>query len=200
MDPPALTATRHRLIAAAATTLVLAAGGCGSGSGSSSDATSSSGSDATSSSGSAAASETSASSSGAAGTHSVVVDGTPLTADAWRVKCQKNDAETTGTADLLEDVPLEETADAMFVSVDFDIADGKVSDVKNVSVTGGPSGDVHAITDETTVTISETSVRAEGTARGTVDGAQRDDIPFTVEIACPSWGGLTDEGDQIPPG
>ena len=187
-----LTATRHRLIAAAATTLVLAAGGCGSGSGSSSEGTSSSGS--------AATSETSASSSGAAGTHRVVVDGTPLTADAWRVKCQKNDAETTGTADLLEDVPLEETADAMFVSVDFDIADGKVSDVKNVSVTGGPSGDVHAITDETTVTMSETSVRAEGTARGTVDGAQRDDIPFTVEISCPSWGGLTDEGDQIPPG
>ncbi|MGN7248747.1 hypothetical protein ACTHQ1_13585 [Janibacter anophelis] len=138
--PPVLTATRHRLIAAAATTLVLAAGGCGSDSGSSSDATSSSGSAAASSSGSAATSETSASSSGAAGTHRVVVDGTPLTADAWRVKCQKNDAETTGTADLLEDVPLEETADAMFVSVDFDIADGKVSDVKNVSVTGGRPG------------------------------------------------------------
>ena len=79
-------------------------------------------------------------------------------------------------------------AAAPFVSVDFEIANGKVSKVSNVSVTGGQSGNLPADTDETTVTIAPSSVRAEGTARGVVDGKQREDIPFTIDIACDSLG------------
>ena len=49
------------------------------------------------------------------------------------------------------------------------------------------------------ITYSQEAVRVEGTAQGEVDGTERKDIPFVMDVGCTTWMGLTNEGDVAPP-
>ncbi|MFF5323773.1 hypothetical protein ACWDHH_07295 [Janibacter hoylei] len=195
--------TRRRLGAAAATAAVLLTGACGSDS--SGEESPSSSEAAPSSSGAA-----SSSSSSATGSNTIVVDGTTIEAP-WKPACQRSEDGTKGAIDLLDLPSLEEIEesgeiDSTIVGADFDL-DGdeatltgfRVNNGSQEDLIGGRFGDLIGNEDDMTITYSQEAVRVEGTAQGEVDGTERKDIPFVMDVGCTTWMGLTNEGDVAPP-
>ena len=195
----------RRLLGAAAAAAVLLTAACGSdSSGQESSSPSSSGA-ASSSSGAA-----SSSSSSATGSNTIVVDGTTIEAP-WKPACQRSDDGTKGAIDLLDLPSLEEIEesgeiDSTIVGADFDL-DGdeatltgfRVNNGSQEDLIGGRFGDLIGNEDDMTITYSQEAVRVEGTAQGEVDGTERKDIPFVMDVGCTTWMGLTNEGDVAPP-
>lgn len=156
-------------------------------------------------------SETShSSSSSATGSNTIVVDGTTIEAP-WKPACQRSDNGTKGAIDLLDMPSLEEVEesgeiDSIIVGADFDL-DGDEATLTGFRVTngfkedliGGRFGDLVGNEDDMRITYSQEAVRVEGTAQGEVDGTERRDIPFVMDVGCTYWMGLTDEGDVAPP-
>ena len=156
-------------------------------------------------------SETShSSSSSATGSNTIVVDGTTIEAP-WKPACQRSDNGTKGAIDLLDMPSLEEVEesgeiDSIIVGADFDL-DGDEATLTGFRVTngskedliGGRFGDLVGNEDDMRITYSQEAVRVEGTAQGEVDGTERRDIPFVMDVGCTYWMGLTNEGDVAPP-
>ncbi|MHA7125535.1 hypothetical protein ACRTEC_03995 [Janibacter indicus] len=206
--------SRRHLAAAAATAAVLLTAACGSDSSgeespspSSSEAAPSSSEAAPSSSGAASSSS---SSSSATGSNTIVVDGTTIEAP-WKPACQRSEDGTKGAIDLLDLPSLEEIEesgeiDSTIVGADFDL-DGdeatltgfRVNNGSQEDLIGGRFGDLIGNEDDMTITYSQEAVRVEGTAQGEVDGTERKDIPFVMDVGCTTWMGLTNEGDVAPP-
>ncbi len=197
--------TRRRLGAAAATAAVLLTGACGSDSSGEESPSPSSSEAAPSSSGAA-----SSSSSSATGSNTIVVDGTTIEAP-WKPACQRSEDGTKGAIDLLDLPSLEEIEesgeiDSTIVGADFDL-DGdeatltgfRVNNGSQEDLIGGRFGDLIGNEDDMTITYSQEAVRVEGTAQGEVDGTERKDIPFVMDVGCTTWMGLTNEGDVAPP-
>ena len=152
----------------------------------------------------------SSSSSSATGSNTIVVDGTTIEAP-WKPACQRSDNGTKGAIDLLDMPSLEEVAeageiDSTIVGADFDL-DGDEATLTGFRVTngskedliGGRFGDLVGNEDDMRITYSQEAVRVEGTAQGEVDGTERKDIPFVMDVGCTYWMGLTNEGDVAPP-
>lgn len=150
------------------------------------------------------------SSSSATGSNTIVVDGTTIEAP-WKPACQRSDNGTKGAIDLLDMPSLEEVEesgeiDSIIVGADFDL-DGDEATLTGFRVTngskedliGGRFGDLVGNEDDMRITYSQEAVRVEGTAQGEVDGTERRDIPFVMDVGCTYWMGLTDEGDVAPP-
>lgn len=197
--------TRRRLGAAAATAAVLLTGACGSDSSGEESPSPSSSEAAPSSSGAA-----SSSSSSATGSNTIVVDGTTIEAP-WKPACQRSEDGTKGAIDLLDLPSLEEIEesgeiDSTIVGADFDL-DGDEATLTGFRVNNGSQedligdrfGDLVGNQDDMTITYSQEAVRVEGTAQGEVDGTERKDIPFVMDVGCTTWMGLTNEGDVAPP-
>ena len=156
-------------------------------------------------------SETShSSSSSATGSNTIVVDGTTIEAP-WKPACQRSDNGTKGAIDLLDMPSLEEVEesgeiDSIIVGADFDLdgdeatlTDFRVTNGSKEDLIGGHFGDLVGNEDDMRITYSQEAVRVEGTAQGEVDGTERRDIPFVMDVGCTYWMGLTDEGDVAPP-
>lgn len=201
--------SRRRLGAAAATAAVLLTAACGSDS-SGQESSSPSSSGAASSSSGAASSSSSSSPSSATGSNTIVVDGTTIEAP-WKPACQRSEDGTKGAIDLLDLPSLEEIEesgeiDSTIVGADFNL-DGDEATLTGFRVTngfqedliGGRFGDLVGNEDAMTITYSQEAVRVEGTAQGEVDGTERNDIPFVMDVGCTTWMGLTNEGDVAPP-
>ena len=197
--------SRRHLAAAAATAAVLLTGACGSDSSGEESPSPSSSEAAPSSSGAA-----SSSSSSATGSNTIVVDGTMIEAP-WKPACQRSEDGTKGAIDLLDLPSLEEIEesgeiDSTIVGADFDL-DGDEATLTGFRVTngsqedliGGRFGDLIGNEDDMTITYSQEAVRVEGTAQGEVDGTERKDTPFVMDVGCTTWMGLTNEGDVAPP-
>ena len=197
--------SRRHLAAAAATAAVLLTGACGSDSSGEESPSPSSSEAAPSSSGAA-----SSSSSSATGSNTIVVDGTTIEAP-WKPACQRSEDGTKGAIDLLDMPSLEEVEesgeiDSTIVGADFDL-DGdeatltgfRVNNGSQEDLIGGRFGDLIGNEDDMTITYSQEAVRVEGTAQGEVDGTERKDIPFVMDVGCTTWMGLTNEGDVAPP-
>ena len=194
--------TRRRLGAAAATAAVLLTAACGSDpSGEESSTSPSSSSGAATSSGDGG---------DATGSNTIVVDGTTIEA-TWKPACQRSEDGTKGAIDLLDLPSLEEIEesgeiDSTIVGADFDL-DGdeatltgfRVNNGSQEDLIGGRFGDLIGNEDDMTITYSQEAVRVEGTAQGEVDGTERKDIPFVMDVGCTTWMGLTNEGDVAPP-
>ncbi|WP_306514308.1 hypothetical protein [Janibacter hoylei] len=194
--------SRRRLGAAAATAAVLLTAACGSdpsGEESSTSPSSSSG-----------AATSSADGGEATGSNTIVVDGTTIEAP-WKPACQRSEDGTKGAIDLLDLPSLEEIEesgeiDSTIVGADFDL-DGDEATLTGFRVTNGSQedliadrfGDLVGNEDDMTITYSQEAVRVEGTAQGEVDGTERKDIPFVMDVGCTTWMGLTNEGDVAPP-
>lgn len=205
--------SRRLLGAAAATAAVLLTAACGSDSSGQESSSPSSSEAAPSSSGaasSASSSSSSSSSSSATGSNTIVVDGTTIEAP-WKPACQRSEDGTKGAIDLLDMPSLEEVEesgeiDSTIVGADFDL-DGDEATLTGFRVTngfqedliGGRFGDLIGNEDDMTITYSQEAVRVEGTAQGEVDGTERKDIPFVMDVGCTTWMGLTNEGDVAPP-
>ena len=203
--------SRRRLGAAAAAAVLLTAA-CGSDSSGQESSSPSSSEAASSSSGAASSSSGAASSSpsSATGSNTIVVDGTTIEAP-WKPACQRSEDGTKGAIDLLDLPSLEEIEesgeiDSTIVGADFDL-DGDEATLTGFRVTngfqedliGGRFGDLVGNEDDMTITYSQEAVRVEGTAQGEVDGTERKDIPFVMDVGCTTWMGLTNEGDVAPP-
>ena len=192
----------RRLLGAAAAAAVLLTAACGSdpsGEESSTSPSSSSG-----------AATSSADGGEATGSNTIVVDGTTIEAP-WKPACQRSDDGTKGAIDLLDMPSLEEVEesgeiDSTIVGADFDL-DGdeatltgfRVNNGSQEDLIGGRFGDLIGNEDDMTITYSQEAVRVEGTAQGEVDGTERKDIPFVMDVGCTTWMGLTNEGDVAPP-
>ena len=129
----------------------------------------------------------------------------------WKPACQRSDDGTKGAIDLLDMPSLEEVEesgeiDSTIVGADFDL-DGDEATLTGFRVTNGSQedliadrfGDLVGNEDDMTITYSQEAVRVEGTAQGEVDGTERKDIPFVMDVGCTTWMGLTNEGDVAPP-
>lgn len=198
----------HHLAGAAAVALALTLGACGSdGSddGSGEEGSSSSASTSADSSGSGGES----SDEGAAsGSDTLVINGTTVDRN-WRPVCQRSDDGKKGAIDLLDLPSLDEVQesgqiDGTTAGADFDL-DGDEATLTRFQAHNDSSGrdGFDVITgnkDDMTITYSEEAVRVEGTGTGTIDGKEREDIPFSIDIGCSTWVGLTNEGDVAPPG
>ena len=75
----------------------------------------------------------------------------------------------------------------------------RVTNGSKEDLIGGRFGDLVGNEDDMTITYSQEAVRVEGTAQGEVDGTERKDIPFVMDVGCTTWMGLTNEGDVAPP-
>ena len=201
--------SRRHLAAAAATAAVLLTAACGSDS-SGQESSSPSSSGAASSSSGAASSSSSSSPSSATGSNTIVVDGTTIEA-TWKPACQRSEDGTKGAIDLLDLPSLDEIEesgelDGTIVGADFDL-DGDEATLTGFRVNNGSQedligdrfGDLVGNQDDMTITYSQEAVRVEGTAQGEVDGTERKDIPFVMDVGCTTWMGLTNEGDVAPP-
>lgn len=159
---------------------------------------------------SSGAASSSSSSSSATGSNTIVVDGTTIEAP-WKPACQRSEDGTKGAIDLLDLPSLEEIEesgeiDSIIVGADFDL-DGdeatltgfRVNNGSQEDLIGGRFGDLIGNEDDMTISYSQEAVRVEGTAQGEVDGTERKDIPFVMDVGCTYWMGLTDEGDVAPP-
>ena len=199
--------SRRHLAAAAATAAVLLTAACGSDSSGQESSSPSSSEAAPSSSGAASSSS---SSSSATGSNTIVVDGTTIEAP-WKPACQRSEDGTKGAIDLLDLPSLDEIEesgeiDGTIVGADFDL-DGdeatltgfRVNNGSQEDLIGGRFGDLIGNEDDMTITYSQEAVRVEGTAQGEVDGTERKDIPFVMDVGCTTWMGLTNEGDVAPP-
>mgnify|MGYP002648320878 CR=1 FL=1 len=194
--------SRRHLAAAAATAAVLLTAACGSGS---------SGEESSTSPSSSSGAATSSGDGGeATGSNTIVVDGTTIEAP-WKPACQRSEDGTKGAIDLLDLPSLEEIEesgeiDSTIVGADFDL-DGDEATLTGFRVTNGSQedliadrfGDLVGNEDDMTITYSQEAVRVEGTAQGEVDGTERKDIPFVMDVGCTTWMGLTNEGDVAPP-
>ena len=138
------------------------------------------------------------------------MDGTTIEAP-WKPACQRSEDGTKGAIDLLDLPSLEEIEesgeiDSTIVGADFDL-DGdeatltgfRVNNGSQEDLIGGRFGDLIGNEDDMTITYSQEAVRVEGTAQGEVDGTERKDIPFVMDVGCTTWMGLTNEGDVAPP-
>ena len=75
----------------------------------------------------------------------------------------------------------------------------RVNNGSQEDLIGDRFGDLVGNQDDMTITYSQEAVRVEGTAQGEVDGTERKDIPFVMDVGCTTWMGLTNEGDVAPP-
>ena len=194
--------SRRHLAAAAATAAVLLTAACGSDSSGEESSTSPSSS--------SGAATSSADGGEATGSNTIVVDGTTIEAP-WKPACQRSEDGTKGAIDLLDLPSLDEIEesgeiDGTIVGADFDL-DGDEATLTGFRVNNGSQedligdrfGDLVGNQDDMTITYSQEAVRVEGTAQGEVDGTERKDIPFVMDVGCTTWMGLTNEGDVAPP-
>ncbi len=203
--------SRRHLAAAAATAAVLLTAACGSDSSGEESSTSSSGEESSTSPSSSSGAATSSGDGGdATGSNTIVVDGTTIEAP-WKPACQRSEDGTKGAIDLLDLPSLDEIEesgeiDGTIVGADFDL-DGDEATLTGFRVNNGSQedligdrfGDLVGNQDDMTITYSQEAVRVEGTAQGEVDGTERKDIPFVMDVGCTTWMGLTNEGDVAPP-